>query len=81
MNFRITKNGVAITSTQTPIVDFKFLLLQLTVLLGANYIIQNFSNLIDHESKWYYFNRLDEKEHIYDKINWIECDMVDSAIT
>ena len=47
----------------------------------ADYVFNNKKNYKIYGIKRYHLSRLDKIEHIYDKINWIDCDITDPIST
>jgi GDP-4-dehydro-6-deoxy-D-mannose reductase len=62
----------------------KILITGITGFVGshmADYILKNFKNCKIFASKRYHLSRLDKVQHIYEKINWIDCDITDPVAT
>ena len=58
----------------------KILITGITGFVGshmADYIFNNKKNVKIFGTKRYHLSRLDKIQHIYDKINWIDCDITD----
>ena len=62
------------------IYDEKILITGITGFVGshmADYILDNKKNVKIFGIKRYHLSRLDKIHHIYDKINWMDCDITD----